>query len=151
MAAILEIPSKNDQLAAKESISILVKGRKRYMRTSAANISIKIQEDANAVNIPKKAFVLLYEILENMAEGNTVTIIPTSSQLSTQQAADMLNVSRPHIVSLLEKGEIPFNKAGTHRRIELSDLLAYKKTLKQKRSKNLAFLAKQAQELNLGY
>lgn len=66
----------SDQRAAKKCVSILVKERERYMRSPGATISIKIQEDATVINIPKKAFVLLYEILENMAVGNTVTIIP---------------------------------------------------------------------------
>lgn len=71
--------------------------------------------------------------------------------VSTKQAADMLNVSRPHLVKLLEEGEIPFKKVGTHRRIELKNLIAYEKRLKENRNKKLDFLAKQAQDLNLGY
>jgi len=86
-----------------------------------------------------------------MAQGRTVTLIPLDSVVSTQQAADMLKVSRPHLVKLLEAGAIPFKKAGTHRRIELKDLLEYQDKLMRIRKKQLDFLAEQAQELNMGY
>jgi len=86
-----------------------------------------------------------------MADEKSNTLIPSDAELTTQQAADILNVSRPHIVKLLEEGEIPFKKAGAHRRIELKALVAYDKKLKKTRDKKLAFLAKQAQDLNLGY
>jgi excisionase family DNA binding protein len=74
-----------------------------------------------------------------------------TTKISTQQAADLLNVSRPHVVSLLNKGEIPFTKAGTHRRMLLNDIIAYDKKLQKSRNSKLNFLAKQAQELNMGY
>jgi len=67
--------------------------------------------------------LLLFEILDNMAMGKSITLIPSEAEVSTQQAADMLNVSRPHLVKLLEKGEIPFKKVGSHRRIQLKDLI----------------------------
>jgi len=86
-----------------------------------------------------------------MAEGKSNTLISSDAVLSTQQAADFLNVSRPHLVKLLEEGQIPFEKAGTHRRIELNNLVIYKKKMKATREENLDFLAKQAQDLNLGY
>ena len=86
-----------------------------------------------------------------MAEGKSVFLIPSDSEVSTQQAADMLNVSRPHIVKLLEKGEISFRKVGSHRRTLLEDLMKYDAALKNQRSKSLEILAKQAQDLNLGY
>jgi excisionase family DNA binding protein len=77
--------------------------------------------------------------------------MPSDAEVSTQQAAEMLHVSRPHIVKLLEQGSIPFKKVGSHRRILLEDLLKYDQGLKQQQEKSLEFLAQQAQELNLGY
>ena len=94
---------------------------------------------------------MLFDILSNMAEGKSVTLIPSDSEVSTQQAADMLNVSRPHIIKLLEDGAIPFKKVGSHRRIQLKDLMKYEKSLKANREKQLEILAKQAQLNNLGY
>jgi len=115
------------------------------------NVTIHIQESQESILIPRKALELLSFILTNMAEGKATSLLPTDSDLSTQQGADLLNVSRPHIVKLLEQGTIPFKKVGSHRRILLADLLTYQAAQQQQRQQSLQFLAQQAQELNLGY
>lgn len=86
-----------------------------------------------------------------MEGGTTISLIPSDSKLSTQQAADMLNVSRPHIIKLLKTGVIPYKKVGNHRRIPLQVLLTYEMEQRLVRKSNLEFLAQQAQDLNLGY
>ncbi len=86
-----------------------------------------------------------------MAEGKSIALLPSDAAISTQQAAELLNVSRPHLVKLLESGKIPFRKAGSHRRIVVADLLAYQENLQRIRKQQLDFMAKQAQDLNLGY
>ncbi|NJM25300.1 MAG: helix-turn-helix domain-containing protein [Bacteroidia bacterium] len=86
-----------------------------------------------------------------MAEGKSISVVPSDSEVSTQQAADILNVSRPHIVKLLEQGAIPFKKVGSHRRILFEDLIAYNEKFQEVRNEKLKSLAKQAQMLNLGY
>ena len=88
-----------------------------------------------------------------MEDGNSISLFfsDNNADINTQQAAELLGVSRPHIVSLLENGEIPFLKVGTHRRIHLKDLIAYDKKIKKNRADKLDFLAAQAQELNIGY
>lgn len=88
-----------------------------------------------------------------MADGNSIALLlsDNKTEISTQQAAELLGTSRPYIVSLLEKGEIPFTKVGTHRRIQLKDLIAYKQKIKKNRADKLGFLAAQAQDLNMGY
>jgi excisionase family DNA binding protein len=101
--------------------------------------------------IPSDAFILLSDILSNMAEGKSVPVIPVETQISTQQAANILNVSRPFLVKLLETGEMPFFKIGSHRRLLLKDVREYEQKQKNIRKKHLAFLAKQAQDLNMGY
>lgn len=152
MEAVIEKPTLQDQEIASKSLLGFRNAIRRGRATATPDvIRIRIQESGEYITLPKKALELLFHILSNMAEGKTVSLIPSESEVSTQQAADMLNVSRPHIVKLLEEGTIPFKKVGSHRRILLEDLLKYEAELKEKRSKNLEFLAKQAQELNLGY
>lgn len=86
-----------------------------------------------------------------MSEGKSITIVPTDSELSTQQAADMLHVSRPHLIKLLESKKIPFKKVGSHRRILLRDIINFEKKFEKDREEQLKFLSKQAQDLDLGY
>jgi excisionase family DNA binding protein len=114
-------------------------------------LTIKKLDQEQYLEIPSTAFSLMEEILELLAEGKSIKIIPVETELTTQQAAQILNVSRPHVVKLLEDGIIPYRKTGTHRRILLKDLNKYEKKLAKKREKQLAFLTKQAQELGLGY
>ncbi len=108
-------------------------------------------EPEESISIPPSAFRLLNDILTEMAKGNAVTLIPVHAELTTQQAADLLNVSRPFLVEQLEKGAIPFRKVGTHRRILFKELMAYKQTMDRNRLKTLDELSAQAQELNMGY
>ncbi len=103
------------------------------------------------VDLPACAGPLLLEILESVAAGSAVAVLRRDAELTTQQAADFLNVSRPFLVRLLEQGIVPFRKVGTHRRVLFEDLRRYKDATDDARSKALDDLAADAQELRMGY
>ena len=146
MQAIIEKTTKSDQKIARDWIKTISRKRKRE-----ATIRIELQDTGEIITIPSKAFNILKAVLKNMAEGNSITLIPSNSELTTQEAADILNVSRPHLVKLLESGKIPFIKVGTHRRVELKEIVKYENKLIKERRSKLNQLTKQAQKLNLGY
>ncbi|MEX2142491.1 MAG: excisionase family DNA-binding protein [Pirellulales bacterium] len=144
-------PTKADAELAQASGRQLVKilGRKRKRKS----VRVRFESDGGAepLAIPVAAFELLSHILTEMGKGNAVTLIPMQAELTTQQAADLLNVSRPFLIEQLEQGTIPFRKVGTHRRILFQDLMAYKRFLDERRLKVLEELAAQAQDLKMGY
>jgi len=84
---------------------------------------------------------LLIQLLEHIGRGDAVTLVPVTQMLSTQQAADILNVSRPYLISVLEKGDIPHTAVGRHRRIKAEDLFAYKRARDGRREDALSALA----------
>jgi excisionase family DNA binding protein len=112
---------------------------------------IRAGREKESIVIPAAVARLFKDILTQMSEGNTVTILPLPVELTTQQAANLLNLSRPYLIGLLAGGKIPYRKVGTHRRIYAKDVLAYKKAIDSDRNRALNELAKQAQELNMGY
>lgn len=107
--------------------------------------------EVESVTIPVSAFNLLMDILKQMGQGNAVTIIPVHAELTTQQAAEVLNVSRPFVIKLIEDRDLPCKMVGTHRRVQFSDLMDYKRKIDAERLKVLDDLAAQAQELGMGY
>ncbi len=113
--------------------------------------SIRLDNSNEVLEVPATALRILVDILDTMAKGEAVSIIPVHKELTTQEAATILNVSRPYLVKLIESGEMPFHKVGTRRRILFKDLMDYK----QKRDKESMALANEltaeAQELGMGY
>lgn len=112
---------------------------------------LKVIDGNQEVDVPVSALRMLVDILAQMADGNAVTIVPYHAELTTQQAADFLNVSRPHLVGLLERNELPYRKVGSHRRILFKDLVEFQQRSRVERKKALDELAAQAQELQQGY
>ncbi len=111
---------------------------------------LKLNEQ-ETITLPISVLPQLAEILNQIAQGNEVKIIPIKQELTTSEAAEILNVSRPYLVDLLESGQIPFRKVGVRRRILSIDVMAYKKKIDAQRKAALTELAAQAQELNMGY
>jgi excisionase family DNA binding protein len=144
-------PSETDSQLAQESSRRLAP----YLaKKRPKDFQFQVLQDeklGETIKLPATALRLLVGILDEMAQGNAVTLVPVHAELSTQQAADVLNVSRPFLVGLLDDGQIPSRKVGTHRRVLLRDVMAYKKAIDEKRLKTLEELSAQAQELNMGY
>lgn len=110
---------------------------------------LRVIDGEGVIEVPVAALRMLVDILANMAAGNAMSLVPIHAELTTQQTADFLNVSRPYVVGLLERGELPHHKVGTHRRVRFSDLMAYKESQLRKGKASLAELAKLDQELGL--
>ncbi len=101
------------------------------------------------LRIPAPAVKMLIRILEEMAQGNAVTLTTVHAELTTQEAADLLNISRPSLIQLLDDGKIEYRKVGTHRRVRLEALIAYKKKIHAERLAVLNELAAYDQELGI--
>lgn len=144
------LPTAEEAAFARESARAL----SACLQTRAETQQIEIFDDkgvAHPVRIPVSALRLLVDVLTEIGKGNAATIIPIHAEMTTQEAAHTLNVSRPFLVQLLERGEIPFHKIGTHRRVRYQDVIAYKERIDAERNKALAALIEQAQALKMGY
>ncbi|GAB4335686.1 MAG: hypothetical protein Kow00117_18650 [Phototrophicales bacterium] len=141
-------PNENDLALARFSIQQLSHFSKEDNTSTDGVVSIDSEE---TIKLPAGVMNLLMDILSAIAAGQSVTIIPQSQELTTFQAADILNVSRPFLIKLLESGKIPYRKVGKHRRIRLEDVMAYKQVADQERAAILDELVADAQEQDMGY
>lgn len=118
-----EVPTSSDALIAREALP-------RLETVAEAGVGIRVRVLDNpadvVVPLPAVAVRLIVGLLAAIADGKPVSVIPSDAELTTQQAADMLNVSRPHLVKLLNEGQIPYTKVGTHRRVRVADILEFK-------------------------
>jgi excisionase family DNA binding protein len=143
-------PTEADARLAQEA------GRKlaKLLESRRPHPCLRIEGDdrtSEGIIIPNPALELLASILTEMGKGNTVTVVPIHAELTTQQAADLLKVSRPYLIGLLEEGKIPFRLVGQHRRVRLDDLMAYKHKDDEARRRVADALTADAQDLGMGY
>lgn len=140
--------------SAQEAAIARVSGQalSRYARErTTLRLRVGDADQAEPIELPPGAVSLLMDILEAMAAGRGVTLIPENAELTTVQAAEVLNVSRPFLIRLLEDRKIPFRKVGKHRRIRMEDVMAYKAAIDQEREAVLDQLAAEAQQQDMGY
>ena len=114
-------------------------------------MTVQRDDGDESIEIPRQVFNVLMRVLAVMSEGKAFSLIPMDKELTTQQAADILNVSRPYLNKILDLGDIAHRKVGRNRRIKFSDLMEYKKSQEQKSKDALQELANQSQELDMGY
>ena len=146
------LPTPEDRELADEASRILLP----HLSEKSDHIRIALPPEGNlpkeTVTLPRKAFKFLQNLLTYMAQGKAISLVPQHAELTTNQAADFLGISRPFLVNeLLEKNIIPFRKVGTHRRIAFADLIVYRKKRHEKHEQAMQALADIAQENDMGY
>ncbi len=152
------LPKNFETVAPSEADAVLARECSRLLASHKLELhsSIRLQlfddgEPAETMTVPASALRLFVHLLTEMSQGNAVTLIPTHAELTTQQAADLLNVSRPYVVKLLDEGKIPSRTVGKYRRVRFDDLMDYKRKDDEARAKVLNQLSADAQELGMGY
>src|SRR3954447_7419813 len=125
---------------------------KRYLSMHADERAIRVVvggDPDDAISLPRGAVELLARVLAHMAAGQAVSVVPAHAELTTQKAADLLNVSRPYLIGLLDAGEIEYRKVGTHRRVLAGSVVSYKHRDDLRRRAAADELAQLAQDMDL--
>jgi len=148
LSNVIHLPTAQEAEEAK----ITSRALSKYAHNERLHLKIASNNnESEDLILPGYAINLLLAMLTEMSKGNAITVMPIHAELSTQETAELLNVSRPHLVDLLEQGKIPFRKVGTHRRVLANDVFDYKQRIDAARFKALDDLTAQAQELGMGY
>jgi len=141
-------PSAQDAALARVSGRVLA-------RHAGAETPLRLRfddrVDMEPIDLPVRAVTLLVDILSAMAAGQAFTLVPEAAELTSVQAADVLGVSRPFLIKLLDEGRIPYRKLGRHRRVRLDDVMAYKRAIDAEREAVLDRLVAEAQAEDMGY
>ena len=116
---------------------------------SQVSLNVAGAKGRETLALPTNALAPLVAMLEKMAEGHAITILPLTAELTTTQDAEVLGVSRPHVVQLLEEGQIPHRKVGKHRRIRVRDLMEHQRSARKRSEALLGELAAESQKMGL--
>lgn len=143
-STVVKLPTEEEVSVARQTSRALAK----YANEERVCMSINGQEE---VILPGPAMDILLTVLSEISQGNAISVMPVHAELTTQEAANLLNVSRPHLVKLLEAGEIAFSKVGSHRRVKAKDLFDYKNQMDKERTAALDELAELSQLNDMGY
>jgi|UniRef100_UPI0040476D18 excisionase family DNA binding protein len=139
-------PTKEEQKTAMESYDVLASALSQIQSDYP---EIEIEETNERIKIPLNSLKLLAKILKATSQGKLISIVPIATEITTQAAAELIGCSRPHLIKLLENGEIKFTKIGKHRRIKYQDVLEYKKKVKTEQRKLLIEIMKADEESGL--
>lgn len=153
MASTLSMPLKGEPLTELEIAQARESSRalSDFANTDPC-VEVRLTRpngEAVTACLPGRAVEMLGRVLDEMAKGNPTTLIPLHAELTTHEAAELLVVSRPHLIKLLEEGRLPYRMVGTHRRIRYVDLLVFLEHEKEARRKILIELAEESQRLGL--
>lgn len=147
----LSVPKPGAAKEAAQAVAVL----NELLQASASSTRIRMRVDGpegeTRIMVPIQALVIFVEVLREISQGNAVTVAPVHAELTTQQAADLLNVSRPYLIKLLDGGEIPHRRVGNRRKVLLVDLLDYKRRDEVRGQKILSELTAEVQEMGLDY
>lgn len=144
-------PEEAEQAKTAQRCIMAALDHSRAYRIAVLDESGQPADDMPSIAVPPRVLRLFADLLGRMSQRQPVALVTYKYELSTQEAAMVLNVSRPFVVKEVEAGKIPFRKVGTHRRILFEDLMAYQAKSRQNSELALAELAQEAQDLNLGY
>lgn len=136
MATTLEHVER-EPVTVTEQEADLIKVVERFLRTKKPRSAQLVASNGEKLEVPEPIFKVLLEIIPLMAQGHSIGLVPLHRELSTQQAADLLNVSRPFLVKLLDQGVIPHTRTGTHRRVQFKDVMEYKRCRSAERKEAL--------------
>ena len=146
MTPVAAPPEQQAQIAA---LSRAMEGMVQAPKRKAPKCQL-VGPGGEAISIPESVFYVLERVAEVMARGDSLTVVPVGKEVTSQQAADLLNVSRQYLVRLLDEGRIPFRKTGKHRRLRIEDVLTFKETRDKDRRAGLRELSRLTQEFG-GY
>lgn len=139
-------PSKDEQRLALKSYDTLAS---IIDQLKSKNPEIEIEETHDRIKIPLSALKLLGDILKAMSNGKPFSLVPIATEVTTQKAAEILGCSRPHLVKLLENGEIEYTKVGKHRRVRFEEVMKYRRKMKKNQKQNIIDIMKSDEELGL--
>ena len=151
-AEVVFLPTAEDSEQAKDSSRVLAQALASYSDDDRVRMTIQSNSGiSDELVLPGDIMNLLLTVLTQVSQGNAISLVLMHQEISTQQAADLLSVSRPHLVKLLEQNSIPFRKVGSHRRVKLTDVMTYRNTIDKERHKTLDELSGLSQDIGMDF
>ena len=148
-AALRAVQPDDDAVVTAHAAVSRVKAYLHSHHDDEGDVRVRVEENDDVLVLPRAAVELFAQVLAYMAAGHGVSVVPADAELTTQQAADMLNVSRPYLIGLLKAGEIEYRMVGKHRRIKAASLVEYMRSDDQRRRRAADELSALTQEMGM--